>query len=62
MGIKRRSVFTAGSIARRKLGSPGAVTEATFSRKAVSGPETLNVESDDERAVGKETRTAGHRN
>ena len=38
-----------GSIARRELGSPGAVAEAAFSWKAVSEPETLDVESDDER-------------
>jgi hypothetical protein len=37
MGIRRRSVFTAGSISRRELGRPGAVAEATF--------ETLDVES-----------------
>jgi hypothetical protein len=48
MGMRRRSVFTAGSIARRELGNPGAVAEAAFPWKA-SEPETLDVESNDER-------------
>ena len=38
MGTRRRSVFTAGSIARRELRSPGAVAKAAFSWKAVSDP------------------------
>jgi len=50
MGIRRRSVFTAGSIARREL-----VDQARLLRRPSKS--STSSQSDDERAVDKETGT-----